>query len=57
MLNAQDYLAEIEVRDNEVLDKLHKLKADKAAGPNGLYPRVLREVGKIIFKPLSSDGL
>lgn len=54
MSSAQDYLAEIEVRDNEVLEKLHKLKADKAAGPDGLYPRVLREVSEIIFKPLSA---
>ncbi|KAJ8272753.1 hypothetical protein GJAV_G00093040 [Gymnothorax javanicus] len=54
MSYARDYFAEIEVRDNEVLDKLHKLKADKAAGPDGLYPRVLREVSEIIFKPLSA---
>lgn len=52
IVNSQSHLAEIEFGENEVLDKLRKLKTNKAAGPDGLYPRVLREVCEIISKPL-----
>lgn len=53
IVNAQNYLSEIVVGDKEVLEKLRKLKPSKAAGPDGLYPRVLKEVCEVISKPLS----
>ena len=40
--------------DKEILNTLQKLKTNKAAGPNGIFPRVLKEISKIIFKPVAS---
>ena len=39
--NNLNVLANIEIEDKEVLDKLNKLKTNKAAGPDGIFPRVL----------------
>ena len=52
--NNLNVLANIEIEDKEVLDKLNKLKTNKAAGPDGILPRVLKELSEIIFKPLAS---
>ena len=52
--NNLNVLANIEMEDKEVLDKLNKLKTNKAAGPNGIFPRVLKELSEIICKPLAS---
>ena len=52
--NNLNVLANIEIEDKEVLDKLNKLKTNKAAGPDGIFPRVLKELSEIIFKPLAS---
>ena len=52
--NNLNVLANIEIEDKEVLEKLNKLKTNKAAGPDGIFPRVLKELSEIIFKPLAS---
>ena len=52
--NNLNVLANIEIEDKEVLDKLNKLKTNKAAGPDGIFPRVLKVLSEIIFKPLAS---
>ena len=54
ILNTQNVLANIELGDKEMLDKLQKLKTNKAAGPDGIFPRLLKESSEIIFKPLAS---
>ena len=36
------------------MDELHKLRSNKSAGPDGIFPRVLKELREIIFKPLAS---
>ena len=36
-----------------VLDLLQKLDAHKSMGPDGLHPRVLRELTNVVVKPLS----
>ena len=35
------------------MEKLLKLKPDKAQGPDGVYPMVLRECAEAVAKPLA----
>ena len=45
-------LKEIHIRQEMVLDRLMGLKADKSPGPDGLHPRVLKEVALEIVDAL-----
>ena len=38
--------------DKEIRDELQKLKTNKAAGPDGIFRRGLKEWSEIIFKSI-----
>ena len=54
--NNLNVFANIEIEEKEVLDKLNKLKTNKAAGPDGIFPRVLKELSEIINNSLWKLG-
>jgi hypothetical protein len=47
-----EVLSDLKVTEEAVLKKLIKLKSSKSAGPDGLHPRVLKEVANQIKTPL-----
>ena len=47
------YLSDINIDPVSVLNKLNRLRSDKAAGPDELSPRVLKEITEEICEPLT----
>ena len=44
---------QIEINEATVLKKLNKLKISKSPGPDGMHPRVLKEIRNSLAKPLT----
>ncbi|KAK4315458.1 hypothetical protein Pmani_013373 [Petrolisthes manimaculis] len=42
----------MDVDRNSIIKALRKLKRDKSPGPNGLHPRVIKEVAEELVEPL-----
>ena len=52
-LNLQHLLEEINVTETQVKEKLKKLRADKAPGPDAVHPHILKTFEDILCKPLA----
>jgi hypothetical protein len=46
-------LCNIDFKDSEVLDLLKSLDTNKASGPDGVSPRMLKETAEVIYRPLA----
>ena len=52
-LNVHTQLNFIEISETEVMDQLNIINTNKAYGPDGIPPRILKEAKNIICKPLT----
>ena len=52
-LNLQHLLESLEVTENQVREKLKKLRSDKAPGPDLVHPHILKTFANTISKPLA----
>ena len=52
-LNLQHLLEDIDITETQVKEKLLKLKADKAPGPDAVHPYILKSFAEIFSKPLT----
>ena len=52
-LNLQHLLENLEVTENQVREKLKKLRSDKAPGPDLVHPHILKTFANTICKPLA----
>ena len=46
-------LSSIEISETDVMDQLNILNTNKAYGPDGIPPKLLKEVKDIVCKPLT----
>ena len=51
-MHGNNILQNVIFTENDVCEKLKRLKEDKACGPDGIHPKLLKECAEIIAKPL-----
>ena len=49
-MHGNNILQNVIFTENDVCEKLKTLKEDKACGPDGIYPKLLKECAEIIAK-------
>ena len=50
----EEVLEDISISEVDVLKRLQKLNISKSAGPDGLHPRIIKELATVISGPLSN---
>ena len=51
-MHGNNILQNVRITENDVCEKLKRLKEDKACGPDGIHPKLLKECVEIIAIPL-----
>ena len=51
-MHRNNILQNVIFTENDVCEKLERLTEDKACGPDGIHPKLLKECAEIIAKPL-----
>ena len=51
-MHGNNILQNVIFTENDVCEKLKRLKEDKACGPDGIHPKLLKECAEVIAKPL-----
>ena len=49
----ENCIPELTITEEVVLKKLKSLKPDKSPGPDGLHPKILKELAEVIYKPVT----
>ena len=52
-MHGNNILQNVIITENDVCEKLKRLKEDKACGPDGIHPKLLKERAEIIAIPLN----
>ena len=48
----ESFLEQIQISEEDIMKRLHKLKINKSAGPDSMHPRLLKELSNELTKPL-----
>ena len=49
----ESFLEQIQISEEDIMKRLHKLKTNKSAGPDSMHPRLLKELSNELTKPLA----